>query len=107
MMVRIAEIEIAPEHLKSYLEILTEEAKESIEVEPGVISIFPMFEKDNPTKITIVEIYANKEAYEAHLETPHFKKYKSTTLEMVKSLELIDMDAIDPKTMPLIFEKFK
>lgn len=107
MMVRIAKLEIVPEHLQDYLSILTEEAKKSIEVEQGVISIFPMFKKENPTQITIVEIYANKEAYEAHLKTPHFKKYKSSTLEMVKSLELIDMDAIDPRTMSLIFEKFK
>jgi len=70
-----------------------------------VISIYPMYQKENPTEIRILEIYADKKAYEAHLETPHFKHYKTTTLKMVKSLKLVDMSAIDDQTMPMIFEK--
>jgi len=85
MMIRISEIEIEPEYLDEYLSILKEESKASVELEPGVISIFPMYQKENPTEIRILEIYADKKAYETHLETPHFKHYKSTTLKMVKS----------------------
>ena len=105
MMVRIAEIEIDPDYLDKYITILQEESEASIRIEPGVISIFPMFPKDNPTKIVIVEIYANKEAYESHLKTPHFLKYKTSTLNMVKSLKLIDMEAIDKEMMSKIFRK--
>lgn len=105
MMVRIAEIEVAPEYLEEYLAILSEESKASVALEPGVIVIYPMFQKENPTKIRLLEIYADRDAYEAHLQTPHFKHYKSTTLPMVKSLELIEMKAIDPETMPLLFRK--
>jgi hypothetical protein len=36
------------------------------------------------------EIYADKEAYQSHLQTAHFKKYKEGTVKMVKSLKLID-----------------
>jgi len=64
-----------------------------------------MYKEQNPTEITIVEIYADKKAYEAHLETPHFKEYKTNTLKMVQSLKLIDMTSIDPTTMHLIFKK--
>ncbi|NVN18574.1 antibiotic biosynthesis monooxygenase [Muricauda sp. HICW] len=107
MIVRIAELEIVEEQLKNYLTELNIEARASMEKESGVISIFPMSHKETPSKITIVEIYADKNAYEAHLETPHFKKYKTTTAEMVKSLKLIDMGAVDLESMPLIFEKLK
>jgi quinol monooxygenase YgiN len=105
MMIRISEIEIAPEYLDDYLAILKEEAKASVELEPGVISIYPMYQKENPTEIRILEIYADKKAYASHLETPHFKHYKTTTLKMVKSLKLIDMNAIDGQAMPIIFKK--
>lgn len=105
MMIRISEIEIEPEFLDNYLSILKEESRASVELEPGVISIFPMYQKDNPTEIRILEIYADKKAYESHLETSHFKHYKTTTLNMVRSLELIDMDAIDSETMSMIFKK--
>ncbi len=107
MLVRISEIEIIPEHLEAYNTILKEEAAASMKVEPGVIAIFPMSEKDRPNQIRIVEIYANRQAYLSHLETPHFKYYKSSTLKMVKSLKLIDMNAMDRETMSLIFTKMQ
>ena len=105
MMIRIAEVEIDSVDLENYKDILKEEAEASIRLEPGVISIYPMYQTERPNKIRILEIYANKEAYEWHLKTPHFLKYKTSTLEMVKSLELIDMKAIDIETMPQIFQK--
>ncbi|MDW3651922.1 MAG: putative quinol monooxygenase [Bacteroidia bacterium] len=105
MMIRIAELEIDASSLDNYLAILKEEAEASVRLEPGVICIYPMFEKENPTEIRLLEIYVNKDAYEAHLLTPHFKKYKSSTLEMVKSLNLIDMKALDQETMTQIFRK--
>tara|TARA_R100000789_G_C2913656_1_gene124107 strand:- start:133 stop:540 length:408 start_codon:yes stop_codon:yes gene_type:complete len=105
MMIRMAELEIEVKHLPEYLSELKKEARASMELESGVISIFPMYKEQNPTEITIVEIYADKKAYEAHLETPHFKEYKANTLKMVQSLKLIDMTSIDSTTMYLIFKK--
>lgn len=105
MMIRIAEIEIHPQNLTEYKAILKEESEASIRLEPGVISIFPMYQKANPTQVRILEIYASREAYELHLKTPHFQKYKTTTLHMVKSLQLTEMEAIDAATMTKIFSK--
>ncbi len=104
-MVRIASIEIIPDYLDEYLSILQEESNASVKLEPGVISIFPMYKKENPTSIRLLEIYASREAYEAHLQTPHFKYYKTATLKMVDSLKLIEMSTIDKDAMPLIFKK--
>jgi quinol monooxygenase YgiN len=105
MMIRISEIEIDSYYLKEYKTILKEESRASIKLEPGIISIYPMYQKENPTQMRILEIYANREAYESHLKTTHFQIYKTTTLKMVKSLKLIDMEAIDEDTMPQIFRK--
>lgn len=107
MMVRISEIDIRPQYLAEYNAILTEEAAASVEKEKGVVAIFPMSIKQQPTQIRIIEIYADSSAYQAHLKTPHFQHYKTTTLKMVKALKLVDMDALDPKTMPAIFKKLK
>lgn len=107
MLVRISEIEIVPEYLDEYQAILKEEAASSVRLEPGVISIFPMYQKGNPTAVRILEIYASREAYESHLKTPHFQKYKTTRLKMVKALKLVDMEAMDVETMAEIFRKMK
>jgi quinol monooxygenase YgiN len=107
LMVRISEIQIDPNYLAEYTAILKEEAEASVRLEPGVLSIFPMYEKDHPTEIRILEIYASRDAYESHLKTPHFERYKTTTLKMVKSLKLVDMAAIDPETMSRMFGKMR
>lgn len=107
IMVRLSEIEIFPADLEEYRAILKEEAAASVKLEPGVLSIFPMYQKESPTQIRILEIYANREAYESHLKSPHFQHYKTSTLKMAKSLRLIDMSVIDSQTMAEIFRKLK
>ncbi len=103
--IRISEIGIDPEYLDEYLSILTEESEASVRLETGVISIFPMFQKDTPTEIRILEIYRDQQSYESHLQTPHFQHYKTSTLKMVKSLKLMDMEFIDSTGMQMIFKK--
>ncbi|SDF22361.1 Quinol monooxygenase YgiN [Pricia antarctica] len=107
MMVRIAALEIFPEYLEEYKAILKEESEASVRLEPGVICIYPMYQKEYPSQIRLLEIYADTNAYQSHLKTPHFLKYKTATLKMVKSLELIDMQAMDPEYMPAIFTKLE
>jgi len=107
MMVRISEIEIHPRHLEEYKTILRHEAEASVRLEQGVIAIFPMFQKDNPTQVRILEMYRDQQAYQSHLKTEHFLKYKTTTLEMVRSLKLVDMEALDPEAAAQIFLKLK
>jgi quinol monooxygenase YgiN len=105
IMVRISEIEIVPSSLEEYKAILKEEAAASVRLEPGVIAIFPMYQNEHPTQVRILELYANREAYESHLQTSHFHRYKTTTLRMVKSLKLVDMSAVDAETISRIFRK--
>ena len=107
MLVRMSEIQVDPNHLSDYMAILKEEAEASVRLEPGVLAIFPMYERENRTAVRILEIYASREAYESHLKTPHFQRYKTTTLAMVTSLKLVDMEAMDAATMTRIFEKMR
>ncbi len=88
--VRLAEIEVEPTLLEEYLTFAKEVGETSTRVEPGVLTLFSMQSKENPCKIYILEIYADRDAYQSHIQTPHFKKYKEGTAQMVKSLKLID-----------------
>lgn len=95
-MVRLAKLVIDSTQLKNYKALLKEEIEASVHLEPGVLTLYAVSEKDHPTHITIVEIYADTAAYKAHLQTPHFIKYKTGTKEMVKSLELVAADPLVP-----------
>ena len=105
MIVRLAEIEVYPQYLKEYLEFANEVDRLSVEREPGVVCLYPMQSAEDSTKIRILEIYASEEAYQQHLKTEHFQKYKQGTLHMVKDLKLPTMKPLDPETMKLIFKK--
>ena len=105
MIVRIAEIEVYPQYLKEYLAFANEVDRLSIEREPGVICLYPMQSAEDSCQIRILEIYASEDAYQQHLKTDHFQKYKQGTLHMVKDLKLPTMKPLDPETMKLIFKK--
>lgn len=95
-MVRISRITVDPAQLDNYNAYLKEEIEASVRLEPGVLTLYAVSEKEQPNKITILEIYADQAAYENHLQTPHFQKYKQGTLDMVQELELIDCTALIP-----------
>ena len=105
MIVRIAEIEVYPQYLKEYLAIANEVDRLSMEREPGVICLYPMQSVEDSCQIRILEIYVSEDAYQQHLKTDHFQKYKQGTLHMVKDLKLPTMKPLDPETMKLIFKK--
>jgi len=93
-LVRIAELEIDAGQLPAYRDALKEEVETSIRVEPGVLKLYAVSVKDQPSQIRILEVYRDQAAYESHLQTPHFKKYKAETKGMVKSLKLIETEPI-------------
>ncbi len=95
-MVRLAKIVIDSAQLDNYKAMLKEEIETSVRVEPGVLTLYAVSEKDKPNHITILEIYADTAAYKAHLQTPHFIKYKTGTMNMVKSLELVAANPLVP-----------
>jgi quinol monooxygenase YgiN len=92
--VRLAELEIDPNQLEQYKAALKTEIETSVRIEPGVLTLYAVSVKDHPEQIRLFEMYASPAAYQAHLQTPHFKKYKAETQGMVKSLRLVETDPI-------------
>jgi quinol monooxygenase YgiN len=92
--IQLAEIEIDPAQLEAYKAAVNEHIETAVRVEPGVLVLYAVSDKDNPTRVKVFEIYRDIAAYKSHLESQHFKKYKATTEKMVKSLKLIRTDAI-------------
>jgi quinol monooxygenase YgiN len=88
--VRVAEIEIDPAQLDAYKIAAKEQVEAAVRLEPGVLALYCVSDKDNPAHVFVFEIYADVNAYNAHLDTAHFRKYKIGTQDMVKSLKLRD-----------------
>ncbi|RYY56935.1 MAG: antibiotic biosynthesis monooxygenase [Chitinophagaceae bacterium] len=95
--VRLARIVVDSVYLDEYKALLKEGVEAAVSKEPGVLSLYAVFEKARPTHLTILEMYADEAAYQLHLKTAHFQKYKQATLKMVKSLELVETDPLIPE----------
>lgn len=93
-MVRIAELEIDPAQLDAYKRLLAEEQEASVRLEPGVLMLHSVALVERPTSVRLLEVYASRAAYEAHIRSPHFLSYKSATERMVRSLRLIETQPI-------------
>ena len=94
--VRLSKIEVHPQYLDEYMKYAIEVGEISIRTEPGVLTMYAVSEKDNPCMVTILETYASQKAYEKHIASAHFQKYKQGTLRMVKSLNLVDQKPLNP-----------
>lgn len=93
-MYRIAKIKVDANQLELYQVALKEQMNAAIQLETGVLSYTVVADKKDASSITIFEVYASLEAYQSHIATPHFKKYKETVKDMVLSLELIDTELV-------------
>lgn len=98
--VRMAEIQIDPTQLDAYRRLLAEEIEASVSLEIGVLALNAVAIKGSPEKIRILEVYADRAAYEAHLQTPHFLKYKEGVAGMVTSLTFLDVEPIMLRSKP-------
>lgn len=101
----LAATAFAQHALDVHSHIITPKFLSALKREPGVICLFPMQSAEDSTQIRILEIYASDTAYQQHLQTEHFQRYKQGTLHMVKSLKLSPMRPLDPATIKLIFRK--
>ncbi|MFX8500596.1 putative quinol monooxygenase, partial [Acinetobacter baumannii] len=81
-MVRLAKIKVDPSQIDKYNVALKEQMNTAVKLEPGVLTYYAVADKTDASRITILEIYANTAAYESHIQTPHFKKYKETVKDM-------------------------
>lgn len=90
LVVRIAEIDVDPNQLAAYLVELRREIAVSLAAEPGVLQLQAVQTVERPSQIRLLEVYRNTQAYEAHIQSPHFLAYKLATAEMVVALRLID-----------------
>ena len=94
--VRLSKIEVYPQYLNEYMQYAVEVGEISLRTEPGVLTMYAVQDKEDPTLVTILETYVSQAAYQSHVASAHFQKYKQGTLHMVKSLQLCDQTPLNP-----------
>jgi quinol monooxygenase YgiN len=88
--VRLAELEIDPAQMERFNAAIREGVRTAVRVEPDVLALYAVAEKDHPNRVRVFEMYTDEAAYQKHLQTPHFRKFRDVTDKMVKSRKLLD-----------------
>ena len=73
---------VVPAQIANYLAALKENGAASVH-EPGCRAFNIAVSQKDASHVFVFEVYDNAAAYDAHLQTDHFKKYAATTKAMV------------------------
>lgn len=73
----VPSFDVAPENLAAFLEAARADAVASVRDEPGCEQFdIVLNAEDSPRRVMFYEVYASRDAFEAHLETPHLKAFR-------------------------------
>jgi autoinducer 2-degrading protein len=75
MVVLHVTVQVKPEHVAEFLEIVRYDAEHSENDEPGCLRFDVIQDKDDPNRFYYYEVYRDEAALEAHRQSPHFKRY--------------------------------
>jgi len=86
MFVLQVNIRIKPENVDAFMKKALENAREARK-EPGCRHFDVLVDPSDRAKIMLYEIYDDEKAFEAHQQTPHFKKYLAEAVPLLASRE--------------------
>jgi quinol monooxygenase YgiN len=74
----LPEFHVAAENLTAFLEAARADAEASLKLEPGCQQFDVMVQQgEGSTTVLFYEVYADRAAFDAHLETPHLAAFRS------------------------------
>jgi len=80
----VVEFRLKPGTRERFLELVTANAAASVRDEPGCRRFDILLPEEGGERVDLYEIYDDAEAFAAHLETPHFNRFKAASAELVE-----------------------
>ena len=71
MIALLVTIRIQPQHREAFMEAMLDDARHSVQDEPGCLRFDVLEDVDDPSRIFLYEVYRDEEALEAHRQAPH------------------------------------
>ena len=84
--VLVVNIRIKPENVERWMSMALENAR-AARKEPGCRQFEVLVDPKDKAKVMLFEIYDDEKAFEAHQQTPHFKKYLAEAVPLLASRE--------------------
>ena len=79
-------LRVKPENVERFMAEVLANAREARK-EPGCRQFDVLVDPNDKTKVMLYEVYDDESAFEAHQQTPHFKKYLAEAVPLLASRE--------------------
>ncbi len=76
MHIVISPTQTKPEHREEYIEALVNDARGSVNNEPGCLRFDVIQDSEDQNRIWVYEIYKDEAAFQAHLQAPHLLTFR-------------------------------
>ncbi|HEV8110257.1 MAG TPA: putative quinol monooxygenase [Burkholderiales bacterium] len=86
MFVLQVNLRIKPENVDAFMKKALENARDARK-EPGCKQFDVLVDPKDSAKVMLYEVYNDEQAFEAHQQTPHFKKYVAEAVPLLASRE--------------------
>ncbi len=75
-------------HADAFLSAIQENARLSVETEPGCHRFDVAVGEDGPETVFLYELYTDRAAFEAHLTTAHFKEFDGKAADWIAEKDI-------------------
>jgi autoinducer 2-degrading protein len=86
------EFDIAPTQFEAFMPLIEANAAASRNDEPGCRRFDVCVPRDTPNRVFLYEIYSDEAAFQAHLQTRHYKEFAAATGEMITARRIVACD---------------
>ncbi len=80
------QLRIKPENVEAFMPQVLDNAKNA-RSEPGCKQFDVLVDPKDRTKVMLYEVYADESAFDAHLQTAHYKKFFAEAVPLLASRE--------------------
>jgi (4S)-4-hydroxy-5-phosphonooxypentane-2,3-dione isomerase len=88
------EFDIEPAQFAAFMRLMMENAGASLRDEAGCRHFDVCRPRDVPNRVFLYEIYDDEAAFQAHLQSTHFKSFAAATKDMISARKIIACDLV-------------
>ena len=96
MFVVVVDFHIHPEHVEAFSVAIRDNARASVEDEPGCHQFDVCVAPNDPAHFFLYELYTDRAAFDAHLAAPHFLAFDRLIKPWVRDKVVRQMQRIEP-----------
>jgi quinol monooxygenase YgiN len=87
---------VKSDQVDRFMSMLLENGKAARETEPGCRQFDVLVDPKDRTRVMLYEVYEDEAAFQAHQQTPHFKRYIAEAIPLLQSRDRFIFRRIAP-----------